>query len=108
MARIEILARPGSSADGLDWDPWRKRWAVSCRAPPERGRANGAIRVLVAGWLDLPLEQVRWVAAGRSRFKIVEVATLSDSEIHHRLSEACAHRLKSAGEVRTPGELPDR
>lgn len=86
MGRIEILARPGSSADTLGWDPWRKRWVVSCRAPPEGGRANDAIRELLAGWLRVSAGQVRWVSAGRSRRKMAEVDGVTEVELGERLA----------------------
>jgi uncharacterized protein YggU (UPF0235/DUF167 family) len=71
--------------DRLDWDPWRKRWIVSCRAPAVSGAANDAIATLVANWLGVSPDAVRWVIAGRSRAKVIEVAGLPDSEIAFRL-----------------------
>ena len=51
MGRIAIWARPGSSRDYLDWDPWRRRWLVGCRAPALGGAANATILSLMARWL---------------------------------------------------------
>lgn len=93
MGRVEIWARPGSSADGISWDPWRKRWTVTCRAPPSEGKANEAIRQLVAGWLGISADAVGWVVAGASRAKVLEVHGLSDPAIAQRLGHAAsAHR----------------
>lgn len=87
--RVAIWARPNSSTDRLAWDPWRKRWVVSCRAAPIHGEANDSIALLVTGWLGLPRDVVRWVRAGSSATKLLEVDGLTDSEISRRLNLAC-------------------
>ena len=85
MGRVAIHARPNARADDLQWDPWRRRWAVSCRARPRDGGANRSIVELMAKWLDVPLGQVRWVHVGRSHEKLLEVDGLSDEEVAARL-----------------------
>ncbi len=88
MGEIGIWARPGGSEDRIRWDPWRRRWVVSCRAPAVEGEANAAIRRLVAGWLDLPEARLTWAHAGRSASKRLRVEGLDDAEIGRRLARA--------------------
>ncbi len=85
MGRVAVWARPGSLTDELAWDPWRRRWVVSCRAPPTGGQANEAIALLLSEWLHVPRGSVRWVSAGRSRAKLIEVDGLTDPELEERL-----------------------
>ncbi len=88
---VEIWARPGSPRDGIGWDPWRRKWVVSCRALPHGGEANRALLGLIAGWLRLDPAELRWRKAGRSAEKVLEVPGLADPEI--------AERLRMAGSV---------
>lgn len=85
MARILLWVKPGSSADGLAWDGWRRRWVVSCRAPPAQGAANRAVADLVAGWLGVPAGAVRWARAGTSRAKVLLAEGITDLEAERRL-----------------------
>jgi uncharacterized protein YggU (UPF0235/DUF167 family) len=85
MKQISLWVKPGSSRDAIDWDPWRKRWVVSCRAPPTGGRANRAVVILVADWLELPHTAVRWTKAGSSRAKVLSVDGITDVEAARRL-----------------------
>lgn len=87
MGTIEVWARPGSRQDRIEWDNWRKRWVVSCREPPTRGKANEAIAHLLAERLGVPPNAVRYVTAGRRRAKLIEVDDVSDSEIATRLRQ---------------------
>lgn len=87
MGRLEIWARPGSRAERIVWDPWRRLWAVDCREPARDGRANEAILRIIADRLVIPFGSVRYRSAGRSRAKSVEVQGLSDDEIRDRLSQ---------------------
>ncbi len=88
MGRIAIWARPGSSRDYLDWDPWRRRWVVGCRAPALGGAANATILSLMARWLGTSTSRVRWVTSGRSPAKVLEVEGVSAPELSHRLELA--------------------
>jgi len=47
---------------------------VRVRQPPENGRANDALRALLAKALDAPLSRVRLASGARSRLKQVAVA----------------------------------
>ena len=88
VGRIEVRARPGSKGDGIEWDQWRKRWAVSCREPATAGRANEAILRFLADRLRVPQTSIRFVTGSRSRAKVVEVDGLSDPEIAERLQRS--------------------
>jgi uncharacterized protein YggU (UPF0235/DUF167 family) len=98
MAQLSLWIRPGSSADAIGWDPWRKRWLVSCRAPPTGGRANRAVAILVADWLELPHAAVRWTKAGSSRGKVLSAAGITNDE--------AARRLRSRVAMQTAESLP--
>ena len=43
-------------------------------APPEDGKANAALTVLIAGWLGVPKSKVTMAAGQKSRLKTVAVA----------------------------------
>ena len=88
MGQVEIWAQPGSSEDRVRWDPWRRRWRVSCRAAAVDGQANAAIRRLMAGWLALPEDRIVWIRAGRSAAKRLQVEGVDDAEIERRLRNA--------------------
>ncbi len=88
MGKISLWVVPGSSHDELRWDPWRRRWIVHCQAPPARGEANRAILGLLAQWLGVPANGVRWVSAGTSRSKCLHVDGLTDEEASDRLRAA--------------------
>jgi len=85
VTQISLWVKPGNSADAIDWDPWRKRWVVSCRAAPTGGLANRAVAILVADWLGLPHSAVRWVKAGSSRLKVLSVDGIAEIEAARRL-----------------------
>jgi uncharacterized protein YggU (UPF0235/DUF167 family) len=85
MTQISLWVNPGSSTDAIGWDPWRKRWVVSCRAPPIGGRANRAVAILVADWLELPHAAVRWTQAGSSHAKVLSAVGITDAEAARRL-----------------------
>ena len=61
---------------------------VRVTAPPERGKANAAIEALIAETLGIPRASVHVVAGTTSPHKVLEIAGLSETEIHKRLSAA--------------------
>jgi uncharacterized protein YggU (UPF0235/DUF167 family) len=85
VTRLEVWAKPGSAQDAVSWDPWRRRWVVSCRAAPVGGEANRAILASLARWLSIPESSLRWVRSGTSRAKLVEVDGLDSAEVTRRL-----------------------
>jgi uncharacterized protein YggU (UPF0235/DUF167 family) len=92
MGVLRIWVRPGSDRESVAWDRWRRRWVVSCRAPAVGGAANLAVLHLLAGWLGADPAAVRWVHAGRSPAKLVEVAGIEENELAARLG-----RMSGAG-----------
>jgi uncharacterized protein YggU (UPF0235/DUF167 family) len=90
VAHIELWVTAGRSAESIAWDPWRRCWAVSCRAPPTQGRANRAVARFLAGCLGLPLESVRWIRAGASRSKVLEAQGITQVEADRRLGAHAA------------------
>jgi len=87
MPELEVWVRAGNARDAVAWDPWRKRWVVSCRAAAEGGRANRAVAELVAKWLGLPASSVRWVHAGSARAKVLAFDGLTLTEAERRLRD---------------------
>jgi uncharacterized protein (TIGR00251 family) len=84
MGRISVTVSPGASRSelvGRRGDGWRARVA----APPERGRANEALRELLAEALDVPRTSVRVVAGHAARRKVIEIDGLDEAEIERRL-----------------------
>jgi uncharacterized protein YggU (UPF0235/DUF167 family) len=61
---------------------------VRVGAPPERGKANEAVRALLAEILAVPRSSVTIVSGGGSRDKIVELAGIEPDEIERRLAIA--------------------
>ncbi|HYA10637.1 MAG TPA: DUF167 domain-containing protein [Thermoplasmata archaeon] len=86
MTRVSILARPDSTRDAVEWDAWRGRWVVSCRAPAIDGMANDALLSVVAARLGVRRDQVRLVLGARTRRKTLEVDGLTADDVERRLN----------------------
>lgn len=65
-------------------------WKVRVSAPPEDGRANDALRRLLAKTLALPVQAVSVVSGHGSRDKQVRLAGIAPEETERRLAEATA------------------
>lgn len=76
--RTEIVGRHGAG------------WKVRVAAPPEDGRANAAVCVLLAEALALPKRAVTVVSGHSSRDKLVDVAGIGPEETERRLARATA------------------
>jgi uncharacterized protein len=63
---------------------------VRVRAAPERGRANEAVRAVLAAALGVPADSVRLVAGHAAPRKLVEVDGLDDAELRRRIETALA------------------
>lgn len=59
---------------------------IRCAAPPDDGRANWAVRELLAALLDVPVRDVTIVRGERSRDKVIEVAGLTPDDARARLT----------------------
>jgi uncharacterized protein (TIGR00251 family) len=85
VARITVTVSPGAKRTelvGRHGDGWRARVA----APPEGGRANAALAVLLADALGVRRDQVTVVGGHASRRKLVDVDGLDLGEIARRLA----------------------
>lgn len=90
VAHLEVWARPASRVDRLEWDPWRRRWQVHCRALPQGGAANESILRLLARWIDVEPDRLRWIHSGRGRAKLLAVGGLTEGDLRARLERAAA------------------
>jgi uncharacterized protein YggU (UPF0235/DUF167 family) len=61
---------------------------VRVAAAPEHGKANEAVRALLAETLAVPRSSVRIVSGSAARDKIVELAGIEPDEIERRLATA--------------------
>jgi uncharacterized protein YggU (UPF0235/DUF167 family) len=76
MVRISVRVHPRASRNAVraDGAGGAEVWTT---APPADGKANEAVRRLLAEWLHVPPTEVRIVAGVASRTKIVEVEGLA-------------------------------
>jgi uncharacterized protein (TIGR00251 family) len=84
MGRVSVTVSPGAARSelvGRHGEGWRARIA----APPERGRANEALCLLLANVLGVPRDSVQVVGGRTARSKVVEIDGLDSSEIERRL-----------------------
>ena len=63
---------------------------VRVAAPPERGRANEAVREVLAAALAVPLDRVRLIAGATAPRKVFEVEGVDGAEARRRIEVALA------------------
>ena len=82
--RLQIKVVPKSSRNCVaGWmGDTLKVWVT---APPERGKANGAVLAVLADALGVSRESIRLVAGLKSSRKVVEIEGLVAAEVHRRL-----------------------
>ncbi len=87
MARLKLHVTPGAREDRIIG--WREGslW-LKVRARPEKGRANEAALLLLAGRLGLRRASLGIVRGAASRDKLVEVDGLDADELRRRLAPA--------------------
>ena len=85
-ALIEVRAQPHARREGLVGE-WNGLPKLAVSAPPEDGLANDALRLLLAGLLDLRPAQVSLVRGATSRTKAF-VVELPPQEVLARLRKA--------------------
>src|ERR1043166_1312519 len=90
--KIQIKAVPGSSRNCVPGRLGRTP-KVRVTGPAGRGKANDAIEAVVAEALGIPQASVRVVTGTTSPRKVLEIAGLSESEVHRRLSAAITNPL---------------
>ncbi|MDR0590808.1 MAG: DUF167 domain-containing protein [Puniceicoccales bacterium] len=71
--RIRVIPNaPKSEIISQDGDEWK----IKIQAPPEDGKANGALVQLLAKHLKVPKNSIQIIAGKKSRQKIVEIFDL--------------------------------
>jgi uncharacterized protein len=84
LTRLRLRVSPGArrtEISGRHGDGWKVRVA----APPENGRANEAVRALLAERLGLPRRAVTIVSGHTGREKVVELAGISHERAEAKL-----------------------
>jgi uncharacterized protein (TIGR00251 family) len=83
--KLSVKVIPKSSRNGIVG--WMGAVLKVCvTAPPERGKANGAVEELLAKALGLPRKQVWLVSGLKSTRKVVEIDGLEEAGVRRRLS----------------------
>ena len=86
-ARLSLKVVPGASRNEIaGW--LGERLKVRVKAPAESGKANNAVRILLASVLGVPKSSVVIVVGSTSPMKILEIQSLSEKEIRSKLG-AC-------------------
>ncbi|MBF4509170.1 MAG: DUF167 domain-containing protein [Aeromicrobium sp.] len=84
--RIAVHVTPKSGRDEIAG--WRgSELAVRVTAPPEGGKANAAVCVVVADALGIPKRDVRVVRGESSRHKQLEVDGVGETEVRAAFGE---------------------
>jgi len=85
LTHLKVRVTPGAQQDALaGWQGDILRLKV--RAAPERGKANEAVRRLLADRLGLPVGHVTLTQGARSRDKLLCIEGLNADEVRHRLN----------------------
>jgi hypothetical protein len=82
--RLRLRVSPGASRSEVV-GPHGDAWKVRVTAPPESGRANEAVRELIASALGVPRADTEIVSGAASRDKVLVVRGLTPNEIAERL-----------------------
>jgi uncharacterized protein len=97
-ARLAVRLTPRARANRIDGiAPLADGSAAlkaSVTAPPEDGRANGALLGLLAKEFGLPARDFRLVTGARSRDKTVEIAGADAALLRQRLSKILGSRAE--------------
>lgn len=83
--RLGLRVRPGGRADRIV-GTYGERLKLEVSAPPERGKANEAVRALLARVLGLRRDQVEIVAGASGPDKVVHLTALDPGEARRRLA----------------------
>ena len=88
---LRVRVQPGSVRERIlgEYDGALK---VSVSAPPERGKANQALRRLLAAGLGVTRRQVEIVAGEHSRDKTVRILGVIEPELRRRLQRLLGGR----------------
>ena len=82
--RIQVRVQPSARRSQIVGfqDDWLR---VRVTAPPERGRANGAMVELFAGAFGVPKRDITLLRGAASREKLVAIEGLTLGDVHRRL-----------------------
>jgi uncharacterized protein len=72
------------------------RLKVAVNAPPEGGKANARLLQALAGWLDMPVDDVRLESGYTGRDKVVAFSGIMEDELREKLNRS----LRGAGRTR--------
>jgi uncharacterized protein (TIGR00251 family) len=81
---LKVLLQPRASRDGID-GMHGVALKVKVTAPPLEGRANKALKKLLAKKLGLSLSRVEIIAGERSREKQLRISGISRAEVEKAL-----------------------
>ena len=87
MGRIQVRVQPRARKDEVASER-NGRLVVRITAPPVDGKANAALRKLLAKRLGVPASAVTVVRGEASRDKLVEVEGLDDAVLRRTLGSA--------------------
>ena len=82
--RIAVRAKPKAARDAIG-SVRGDELEVSVRAAPEAGRANDAIRAVLAGALEVPVSRIKLTAGAAARHKRFEIQGLDLEAARSRL-----------------------
>ena len=83
VIRVRVTPRSGRD-EVIGWQAGELR--VRVRAAPLEGRANDALRRLIAKRAGVPYSAVEVVSGGTSRTKTLRITGLSEDEVRRRLT----------------------
>jgi len=85
--KLSLKVVPGASRDGIaGW--LEDSLKVRVTAPAESGRANIAVKKLLAATLGVAAADIEIVAGSASPRKVIEISGLSEAEVRARLGSA--------------------
>lgn len=84
---LVVWVTPRASRNELSYADGALR--VRLTAPPHEGRANTALRRLVADCLDVPPTAVELTGGASSRQKTLRVGGLDEAQARRRLADGC-------------------
>jgi uncharacterized protein (TIGR00251 family) len=81
---LKVRLQPRASRDGID-GLHGDALKVKVTAPPLEGKANKAVKKLLAGKLGLSPSQIEVIAGERSREKLLRISGISRAEMEKAL-----------------------
>lgn len=84
-ARLAVKVVPSSSRNApAGW--LGEAFKIKVQTPPERGKANKAVTVLLAQWLGVSENSIHLLSGDTSPAKVFQIDGLSEAEIRKKLS----------------------